>query len=376
MEARQLGGGDRVDVERRVEQLVEDRCGALPGDRGRALADDPDPGDRAVGEFRRDRRRQRPIADDRRQRSVGVASAILPRSVLAKLVGDSEISFSRIVRCVAAVDVACRHLGGDDVVGSTGTARAVVGEAEDAVELTGGRRIDRDDLAAVLAVHPDVAAASPRPRRTARSRRCSSRRPRPTYRPWPLPRRASSSVEGDAAVIAPIGDGTLERRHRAPERLDGLDTVGEVPGGDRRDHLGVGGDRPGDAQFVFGTEVAVVVDVAVEGSDDVRRSACCSAPERSASSELSGWVFGSLMMPTLAHRVWPISAARACGDDTARRSSASADKRRSERRGVVAEFADLGGLFVDEGEHRPAVGIAWSQRPIRSRRAGRCRARR
>ncbi len=80
-------------------------------------------------------------------------------------------------------------------------------------------------------------------------------------------------------------------------------------------------------------------------------------PDCSDSDEFSGWVFGSLMMPTLAQRVWPSRRRPRFGDDTARRSRPSVDERVTQGGGVVAEFADLGGFLVDEREHRVAFGV-------------------
>ncbi len=49
VEARQLGGGDRIDVERAVGELVEHSRHAAPGHRRGALADDAHLGDLAAG---------------------------------------------------------------------------------------------------------------------------------------------------------------------------------------------------------------------------------------------------------------------------------------------------------------------------------------
>ena len=58
-------------------------------------------------------------------------------------------------------------------------------------------------------------------------------------------------------------------------------------------------------------EVGVVVDVAVQRGHRVRRL----GRRRTARlcSPFSGWQFGSLMMPTLAQRVWPSTDTRAVG---------------------------------------------------------------
>ncbi len=113
----------------------------------------------------------------------------------------------------------------------------------------------------------------------------------------------------------------------------------------------------------------MVVDVTVQRGHDVRRLRL--RPAARVRSEFSGWVFGSLMMPTLAQRVWPRIATRASGDCSARRSSASARQRRAKRCGVVAELTDLGGSLVHE--RQAIVGLA---RRRRTGTAGRCRARR
>ena len=54
------------------------------------------------------------------------------------------------------------------------------------------------------------------------------------------------------------------------------------------------------------------------------RSLCCASPVCSACSPFTGWQFGSLMMPTLAHRVCPNTDTRAPGWASASRSRLSA----------------------------------------------------
>ena len=63
----------------------------------------------------------------------------------------------------------------------------------------------------------------------------------------------------------------LERSDRAAERLGVVDPGVEEARHEGGDHLGVGRDRGGDPQVVRDAEVGVVVDVAVERGDDVRR---------------------------------------------------------------------------------------------------------
>ena len=68
----------------------------------------------------------------------------------------------------------------------------------------------------------------------------------------------AAAAEGEQQRVGLVGGGradgdrALERRHRAPERLDEVAVAGRgVAGDERRDHLGVGGDRAGDAQPVL-----------------------------------------------------------------------------------------------------------------------------
>ncbi len=201
---------------------------------------------------------------------------ILPRNVLAKLSGDSLISLSR--KCGASprsmsrvVTSVRRQVARDDR-----ERRAVVGEPRHAVERAGAIRIEADQLPAGLAVEAQVVTGL-------------------LDDPVGLA-GDDEAVLGEADVDTlsaaaqgeqhpPGGRGRhrpdrhrpLEPTHRAPERLDegvevapaGAEGVGVVAeqGGD---HLGVGGDRTGEAQLVLDLEVGVVVDVAVEHADAIR----------------------------------------------------------------------------------------------------------
>ena len=127
---------------------------------------------------------------------------------------------------------------------------------------------------------------------------------RPTYSAWPLPRSARKICSGASAAAAPIA--TLPSKSATVRRNASVEVAAggsDVSRHDGRDDLGIGGDRTGDAQAVLHLDVGVVVDVAVQRGDDVGRA--CASPDRSASSLFSGWQLGSLMMPTLAQRVWP-----------------------------------------------------------------------
>ena len=147
LEAAQLGGGDRVDVEPAVAQRVEHRGHAAPGDGRSALADDPDLRDDARRQPSGDVGGQRALAR-RSARSMPSSSTILPRSVLRKLSGASLISFSR--KCgesprsmsrVVTSAVADVGLGDRDL-------RAVVGQAGHAVQLAGPRAVEHEHLTA------------------------------------------------------------------------------------------------------------------------------------------------------------------------------------------------------------------------------------
>ena len=119
--------------------------------------------------------------------------------------------------------------------------------------------------------------------------------------------------------------------------------LGEAPGDEGGDDLGVGGDLGGDAQAVERLEVGEVVDVAVERGR--RRTGRRPSP----SSELStGWALGWLMMPTDAQRVWPSTTATACVGRDGQAQQVVGPDGVAQRPGVVAQLADLGGRLVDE----------------------------
>ena len=64
---------------------------------------------------------------------------------------------------------------------------------------------------------------------------------------------------------------TLERGDRGAERLDRVGAARDAPRHERGDDLGVGGDLGREAQCLERLEVRVVVDVAVQRRDHVRR---------------------------------------------------------------------------------------------------------
>ena len=126
VEARELGGGDRIDVDALAAQPGQQRGHGLRRDRGRPLADAEDAADGPVGEAIADGRGERPVAhcgseeplplDDVAPQRLGEALRRLPH-LLQQEVGR-----------VAAVDVAGRDLGLRQLVLVDGQRRAVVGD--------------------------------------------------------------------------------------------------------------------------------------------------------------------------------------------------------------------------------------------------------
>ena len=100
-------------------------------------------------------------------------------------------------------------------------------------------------------------------------------------------------------------------------------------------------------------------------------------PACSSSSLFSGWQLASLMIPTLAHRVWPSTVSRASGCDRASRSKVVVGDRGAQGTRVVAELADLGCRLVHEAQavtgdaHRAVleqrIGIAFEQHALQRR---------
>ena len=127
-----------------------------------------------------------------------------------------------------------------------------------------------------------------------------------------------------------------------------------MTGRDRGNDLGVGGDRCGNPQLVLHTQVAVVVDVAVECGDDVRRVR-------------AALLFRLRRVERVGVRLTDDADTRPAGVTEQRcagmwRRHCTAEERvvgqrLAERCGVVPEFTNLCRLLVDEGEHRVAFGI-------------------
>ena len=160
VEARQLGCGDRVDIKRRVEQFVENRRGALAGHRRRALSDHPDASDRARSERCHDVLWEGRVTDHGTQRTVAL-SVRISADLAAQRLREAERRFGDLleeeVRGVTAVDVTGRDLRNGYIIVADRQLGTVIGVALDAVEISGVGGVDRDDLAALFAVHPHVA---------------------------------------------------------------------------------------------------------------------------------------------------------------------------------------------------------------------------
>ena len=223
----------------------------------------------AVGEAGGDVRREGAGADDGVQQPVVFDDLAAQR--LGEAVGRLGDLLEQEVRGVAAVDVAGRHLGRRSRrPPSPAAACRRSRDASMPSSVPAAAASSADDLAAVLAVEADVA------------------------------RRLLDDAVGLAGDdVAVVGEADV---HALPAAVEGEeDAPGIVGGGERRsppsprttatvrrkasnsagrrgaasderrDHLGVGGDRTGDAQGVLDAQVGVVVDVAVEHADDERR---------------------------------------------------------------------------------------------------------
>ena len=148
----------------------------------------------------------------------------------------------------------------------------------------------------------------------------------------------------------------LEPRNRPPKRLDQVvvHRVG-VARHQCRDHLGVGGDRAREAQPVRHLEIGVVVDVAVEHADEVVATRVLGAPELVLFAvDRVGVGLGD--DPDAGPTGVPQH--RDLGRVVAEREAQQpiAGDGSPHRRRVVAELADLGGGLVDERQDRSAVG--------------------
>ncbi len=118
-----------------------------------------------------------------------------------------------------------------------------------------------------------------------------------------------------------------------------------MPCDERRNHLGVGGDRRGDPQPVGGAQVGVVVDVTVQRGHDVRRLRTARLLEFEGVERV-----GVGLADDADTRPSGVAQDRHAGVGRLDRPSKQriGVQRPSQRGGVVAEFTDLGGRLVHE----------------------------
>ena len=236
--------------------------------------------------------------------SVPLCSSIRAPERLAERLRRLRQLLEEEVRELAPVDVAGRDRRGAEVAVTYRQRRAVVREATDPLHRARTGAVQHDDLARRATLRATSRrpcagrSTSPPPLRRARSPR--RRRPRPARRRAPGRCRATPAAPAPGAPGGAGGDGdrSVERRHRLPKRLAEIGLVGEPPGDERGDHLGVGGELRRQPQARRVTQLRVVVDVAVQRRHDVGPVATRPPPGS------RGWAFASEMIPTLAHRVW------------------------------------------------------------------------
>ena len=160
------------------------------------------------------------------------------------------------------------------------------------------------------------------------------------------PQREQERVRARRRVLAADGDRALE----APRRSRGTPRRSTARGRARRD------------TSVGMTLASVVIAAAMRRPSAAMRSAKLSTSplstrgherpvgRRPTSSALSGWAFGSEMMPTAPSGCGRARCASASAPRSARRSSSSPRIASRSDRGVVAQLADLGRGLVDEDE--------------------------
>ena len=320
------------------------------GDGGGALADDRDPLDRTGAETLGDGRRKGPVTDDGTQPPVHLGDPAAQR--LGEAVGRFGDLLEQEVGRIASVDVAGRDFGDGDVVGGHRRRRAVVVVASDPRQGPAGGAVEGDEFAAPFAVEAhvsirllddavwltgdDVAVvgdadvdALPTPAKGEHHQ----------LRPY-----RARCADRDRAIEA--GDGSAEC---LDETVSISTRDGAVAGNERRDHLGVGGDRPGDSQLVGRLQIGMIVDVPVEHADDV-------GPGVFAPGQLELFAIDRVGVGLRddADTRPPRVAEHGDFSGVARHRQAQeivAGDLGAHRRGVVTEFADLGGRLVDEGEH-------------------------
>ena len=272
---------------------------------------------------------------------------------LAEALGRFADLLQQEVRRLAAVDVARGDLGDRHVAFGDGQRGAVVGEALHTGQFAGVCAVEHEHLAATarrrrgLAIDSQVAGglfhhavglagddeavigeADVQGLATAAKGEIQ-----------PLGFRCRSCADGNAA---------LERCHRAAERLGEIAAhVGCVARHERRDDLGVGGDGAGDAQAVLDLQIGVVVDVAVQCRHRVALL-------------LATRLLEFFAVQRVAVRLADDAHAGPAGVTQHRHPGTGVAERKTQERvgsdgvaqhpRVVAQFADLGGGFVDEAQ--------------------------
>ena len=263
------------------------------------------------------------------------------------------------MREVAAIDVAGRDCGFGQIRFLDRQLGAVVGDARDARDFAGAFAIEHDDLAArcrwviriagSLAVHAQVARALFNHAVGFAGDDVG------VFGEADVERLAGAAqgqrqLAGFGSAGGADRDGTFKRADRATEAADQVMACLHLLRDQRRDNLGVSGDRVVQVQAVLTHQVVMVVDVAVERADHIRAwfafglfavervrvglaDDADTGPARMAEHEA---LHAVLAERRLQQRV----VANRC----------------AQRVHVVAELADLGGVLVDEVE--VAVGAA------------------
>ena len=232
-----------VDVER-VRRRARRARRPSPGRRRR-----PCPGrsrgcaDRPAAQPVGDVRRQRPRTDDGTQPPVALDDLAAQR--LGEAVRRLGDLLEQEVRGVAAVDVARGDLGRRDVVLGDRQLGAVVAAPVDALERAGALGVEARRSGRRARRRGARSGRSPRPPRTARWRRGSGRRRCRRTRParcrsargraGPARRRRRRRWPPSPRTRRPCAGTPRRCRRRRPR----------VAGDERRDDLGVGGDRAG-----------------------------------------------------------------------------------------------------------------------------------
>jgi hypothetical protein len=247
-------------------------------DRGRALPDDPHPGERPVGEAARDVVGELRRIETRDEVTVALRDPTAQR--LAETLRGLVDFLREEVAVLAAIDVARRHLGGENVARTDLDRRAVVAEQLDAGGFTRATRMEDRHLTATrrivgagrsLAVHAHVT------RRLLDQPVRLARHDEPVLGKTDaqtLTAAAQGKVHLLGLVARSAGDRhrPFERRHRVAERIGDRGSGRHLARHERGDDLCVGGDRLCQPQLVPCPQVGVIVDVTVEGGDEIRRS--------------------------------------------------------------------------------------------------------